>query len=95
MVAQLQQHGDCKLTHGSSSVRRHIGKGDPFFPCIYIVHHIIAGGQHGDVFYARACIHDILCDRCLVGDDHLSISDTGNDLILIRYAGPVINRKLT
>ena len=95
VMADFKQQGDGKLADGMGAVDRHVGDRDALLFCAGYVDHVIAGGQHGDVFYARACIHDILCDRCLVGDDHLSISDTGNDLILIRYAGPVINRKLT
>ena len=94
MMADFQQHGDCKLAHGGSPIGGHIGQGNALFLRICIIHHIVSGGQHGNVPDRRACINHPLCDGRLVGNDNLHIPDACDGLFLIGQACAVINRYL-
>ena len=94
VVADLQQQGDGELADRLGAVHRHVGNGDALFLCVGHVHHVVAGGQHGDEAHGGAGVDGPAGDGGLVGEDHLRVGDAGDDLLLVRQAGAVIHRQL-
>ncbi len=95
VVAHLQQQGDGELAHRGGAIGGDVGDGDALFGGIGVIHHVVAGGQQGDEFNAGAGVNDLFGDGCLVGKDHLRVSDAGDGFVLVGEAGAVINRQLT
>ena len=90
-VTDLQQQGDGKLADGTGAVHRHIGYRDPLLPGVIDIHHIVAGGLHGDESHSGTGIDDLLRDGRLVGDHHLCAADATDDLRRVISVGAVVN----
>ena len=95
VVAHLQQQGDGKLADRGGAVGGHVGDGDALFGGVDVVHHVVAGGQHGNHFHAGAGVDDLFGDGGLVGKHHLRVPDAGDGLVLVGEAGAVIDRQLS
>ena len=90
VVADLQQQGDGELAHGGCAVGGDIGQGDALLPRVRRIHHVVAGGQHGDVPQLGTCVDDASGDGGLVGHGDLRPGQTDDGLLLVRQGGAVI-----
>ena len=95
VMAYLQQQGDGKLAHRGGAIGGHIGDGNPLLFGVFIIHYVVAGGQHRNHLHAGAGVDDLFGDGGLVGKDHLRIPDAGDGLVLVGEAGAVIDRQIT
>ena len=53
LVGEFEQEGEDRLSDSWRAVGRHVGDGDPALPRRVQVDHVVAGGQHADVFQVR------------------------------------------
>ena len=93
VVAHLQQQGDGELADGGGAVGGHVGDGDALRPGVDIVHHVVAGGQYGDVFDAGTGVQHLPGDGGLVGQHYLRVPNAVDCLLPVREAGAIVDRQ--
>ncbi|MPM72368.1 hypothetical protein SDC9_119342 [bioreactor metagenome] len=91
VMADFEQHSDCKLPHRRRAIGRDIANGDSALFCGGSIHNVVACRQHADVLHARACRQRLSRERRLVGQNRVRIFDAGDDFLLRRA---VVHRHL-
>ena len=94
MMADLQQQGDGILADRRRAVGRHIHDRDALFPCILIVHDVIARREDCNQTDIRACVDCRTGNRRFVHDHDLRVADALCDQRRLGIRRAVIDRQL-
>ena len=92
LVGDLQQQGEGKLGDSIRTVGGDVADGNSLLFRSLDINYIESCGQHPDILYGRGLRECLLGKRSLVGDDNISVADTGNNILRV---SPVIDRQLT
>ena len=79
MVADLQQQSNRELTDRCCSIGRHVDDRNALFPCVLIVHNVIARRKNCNQPDIRARINRRAGDRRLIHNDDFRIADALRD----------------
>ena len=91
MEAGFQHQGNGKLADGVPAVIGDVAHRDPLFFGAGNVHHVVAGGRHGNQLQVRAALQNPPGHRGLIDDGDLCAVQPADHLILVIQSDPIIN----
>ena len=94
VMAHLQQQGDGVLAHTGGAVGGHVAHHNTFLLGVVVVGHVVAGGQEGNELQVWTLIYGILGNWGLVGDNHLSSTDSFCNTGILYIGGTIIDRHI-